>query len=93
MSSSTTHAAECVGPTFSVDGMLLARQKTRQAITNIANRITPGMLEEDAVAMAKTSANRCGHGAKLASDTRPFWPKHDQTDENQIRTRSYPSEQ
>ena len=53
MSSSTTHAAECVGPTFSVDGMLLARQKTRQAITNIANRITPGMLEEDAVAMAK----------------------------------------
>jgi methionyl aminopeptidase len=46
-------AAERVGPGFSADGMLLARQKTRQAIRDIAARITPGMVEEDAVALAK----------------------------------------
>ncbi|HEY4317151.1 MAG TPA: M24 family metallopeptidase [Herbaspirillum sp.] len=45
--------AERVGPAFSVDGMLLARQKTRQAIQDIAAQVRPGMIEEDAVAMAK----------------------------------------
>lgn len=49
----TTHAAERVGPSFSADGMLHARRKTRQAIREIASRVVPGMLEEDAVAMAK----------------------------------------
>lgn len=46
-------ASERVGPAFSVDGMLRARNKTRQAIEAIAGRIQPGMVEEDAVAMAK----------------------------------------
>jgi methionyl aminopeptidase len=46
-------AAERVGPAFSVDGMLLARSKTRQAIQDISARIRPGMMEEDAVTMAK----------------------------------------
>jgi Xaa-Pro aminopeptidase len=45
--------AERVGPAFSVDGMLAARNKTRQAIHAIAARVQPGMVEEDAVAMAK----------------------------------------
>lgn len=45
--------AERVGPAFSVDGMLLARQKTREAIATIASQVRPGMVEEDAVAMAK----------------------------------------
>lgn len=45
--------AERVGPAFSVDGMLLARNKTREAITEIASRVMPGMVEEDAVDMAK----------------------------------------
>jgi len=45
--------AERVGPAFSVDGMLAARKQTRQAIKAIAARVQPGMLEEDAVAMAK----------------------------------------
>lgn len=48
-----TNPAERVGPAFSVDGMLIARQKTQQAIRDIAKRILPGMVEEDAVAMAK----------------------------------------
>ncbi|MEZ5704866.1 MAG: M24 family metallopeptidase [Burkholderiaceae bacterium] len=47
------HASERVGPAFSEEGMLQARQKTRQAIRDIASRVSPGMLEEDAVAMAK----------------------------------------
>ncbi|WP_454725066.1 MULTISPECIES: M24 family metallopeptidase [Cupriavidus] len=46
-------AAERVGPAFSVDGMLLARDRTRQAIREIAARVVPGMIEEDAVAMAR----------------------------------------
>jgi hypothetical protein len=40
------HPAERIGPAFSVDGMLLARQQTRLAIERIAARITPGMVEE-----------------------------------------------
>lgn len=46
-------AAEQVGPAFSVEGMLLARSKTRLALQEIAGRICQGMLEEDAVMMAK----------------------------------------
>ncbi|MEK6418381.1 MAG: M24 family metallopeptidase [Burkholderia gladioli] len=46
-------SAERVGPAFSVDGMLLARQKTREAIRQIAANVQPGMVEEDAVEMAK----------------------------------------
>lgn len=53
MNPSTSHAAERVGPSFSAEGMLHARQKTRQAIRDIASRVVPGMLEEDAVEMAK----------------------------------------
>jgi hypothetical protein len=53
MGSTAVLAAEGVCPDFTVDGMLLAREKTRQAIRDIAGRIRPGMMEEDAVAMAK----------------------------------------
>lgn len=45
--------AERVGPAFSVDGMLQARAATRDAIRTIAALVKPGMLEEDAVDMAK----------------------------------------
>lgn len=53
MRETATHPAEQVGSAFSVDGMLQARRKTRQAIKNISASIIPGMVEEDAVAMAK----------------------------------------
>jgi hypothetical protein len=53
MNQVTSSAAERVGPSFSIDGMLLARQKTREAITRISAQVVPGMVEEDAVAMAK----------------------------------------
>jgi len=53
MDIAATNPAERVGPAFSVDGMLLARQKTREAIRDIAARVVPGMVEEDAVEMAK----------------------------------------
>lgn len=53
-------AAEAVGPSFSADGMLLARDRTREAIRDIASRIVPGMLEEDAVEMAKQRLARDG---------------------------------
>lgn len=49
----STVDAERVGPAFSVDGMLAARNRTRRAIREIAARIKPGMVEEDAVVMAK----------------------------------------
>lgn len=45
--------AERVGPAFSVDGMLLARQRTRDAIRAISAKVQPGMVEEQAVEMAK----------------------------------------
>jgi Xaa-Pro aminopeptidase len=53
MNTIALNVAERVGPAFSVDGMLMARKKTRQAIENIAARIIPGMVEEEAVEMAK----------------------------------------
>lgn len=53
MTMTPSPASERVGPAFSVDGMLQARHKTRQAIADIAARIRPGMIEEDAVALAK----------------------------------------
>jgi len=53
MNQVVSNPAEHVGPSFSVDGMLLARQKTREAIDRIAAQVHPGMVEEDAVAMAK----------------------------------------
>jgi Xaa-Pro aminopeptidase len=52
-SNSTAIQAERVGAAFSVDGMLVTRQKTRAAIDIIASKVKPGMVEEDAVAMAK----------------------------------------
>lgn len=53
--------AERVGPAFSVAGMLRARAETRQAIAAIAAQIRPGMVEEDAVALAKEIIRGQGH--------------------------------
>jgi len=53
MNESVIAAAERVGPGFSVAGMLQARAKARQAIHDIAARVVPGMVEEEAVDMAK----------------------------------------
>lgn len=45
--------AERVGANFSVDGMLRVRQLARAALHQIAGLIRPGMIEEDAVELAK----------------------------------------
>jgi methionyl aminopeptidase len=55
------HPAERVGPAFSVQGMEEARAETRKAIAAIAAGVRPGMVEEDAVAMAKEVIKRQGH--------------------------------
>lgn len=51
---------EIVGAAFTEDGMLLARQKTREAVNVIASRVHPGMVEEDAVAMAQQVLEELG---------------------------------
>ncbi|MCC2957600.1 aminopeptidase P family protein [Massilia sp. IC2-477] len=56
-----SNTAERVGPAFSVDGMMRARAETRKAIKEIAARIRPGMIEEDAVDMAKEIIRAQGH--------------------------------
>lgn len=60
MNQVVANPAERVGPSFSVDGMLRARQKTREAIARIAAQVHPGMVEEDAVAMAKKTMSDMG---------------------------------
>ena len=60
MTNSAARAAERVGPAFSVDGMLLARQKTRRAIKGISALIKPGMVEEDAVDLARKTLIESG---------------------------------
>jgi methionyl aminopeptidase len=57
---SAAATAERVGSAFSIDGMLLARQKTRQAVQDISALIEPGMVEEDAVALAKKTLVNSG---------------------------------
>ena len=44
---------EAVGPAFTKEQMLAMRAKTRGIIHEIADAVKPGMVEEDAVAMAK----------------------------------------
>jgi Xaa-Pro aminopeptidase len=46
-------ALEAVGPAFTREQMLLMRGKTRRIINQIAAAVKPGMVEEDAVEMAK----------------------------------------
>lgn len=51
---------EKTGPVFSTDRMLSVRGMTRAAIHEIAGKVKPGMVEEDAVDMAKEIL--AGHG-------------------------------
>lgn len=51
--SASIQDAERVGSSFSEDGMLAARDFTRKAIRQIAAGVRPGMVEEDAVALAR----------------------------------------
>jgi hypothetical protein len=44
---------EAVGPEFTTEQMLFVRDRTRNALRKIAGDIKPGMVEEDAVEMAK----------------------------------------
>lgn len=60
MTNTAARDAERVGPAFSVDGMLLARQKTRRAIKDISALIKPGMVEEDAVELARKTLIESG---------------------------------
>jgi Xaa-Pro aminopeptidase len=55
MIAASTQDAESTGPLFTEDGMLAARRKTREAIESIAAKVRPGMVEEDAVAMARST--------------------------------------
>lgn len=51
----TTHTAdiEAIGPSFTIEQQLDVRARTHRAVHTIAARVTPGMVEEDAVAMAR----------------------------------------
>jgi Xaa-Pro aminopeptidase len=51
---------EQTGAKFSLDSLMGARGKTKEAISLIANGIKPGMLEEDARQMAKETLDRLG---------------------------------
>jgi Xaa-Pro aminopeptidase len=59
--------AEHAGPARPVDRMLLAREKTREAIGQIAARVQPGMREEEAVEMATGVLEQMG----LEAGSRP----------------------
>lgn len=51
---------EAVGPHFSIDRMWELRNRTRHAISVIANRIAVGMTEEDGTAIAKQTLRELG---------------------------------
>jgi hypothetical protein len=56
-----SNAAERIGPAFTIEGMERARTETRKAIAAIAARIHPGMVEEEAVEMAREVIRSQGH--------------------------------
>lgn len=60
MSTSLKVLAEKVGPNYDRDQMYVARRHTFEAIDEIARRVQPGMVEEDAVAMAKSVLKGAG---------------------------------
>ncbi len=51
---------EKTGPNFSIEALLDARRKTKDAISLIASNVKPGMLEEEARQMAKETLERLG---------------------------------
>ena len=55
-----TEELEGTGANFSLAALMDARKNTRAAMTQIARAIEPGMLEEDARAMAKETLARLG---------------------------------
>ena len=44
---------EATGPNYAVDKLLDVRERVHQAIAAVSAKIAPGMVEEDAVAMAR----------------------------------------
>ena len=71
---------ERVGARYEVEGMLEARARTREAIRDIAARIEPGMLEEEAMELTRTMLKQRGllrgwHGIHVrfgANTLKPF---------------------
>lgn len=57
---SNIEIAEKVSERFSEDELLRVRAKTREVIQNIAARVKPGMVEEDAVEIAKEVMREAG---------------------------------
>jgi Xaa-Pro aminopeptidase len=53
-------SAEALGPGHDREMMLLVRQKTRRAMHEIASAISPGMLEEEAMQLARTTLQQAG---------------------------------
>src|SRR5271157_491270 len=51
---------EKTGTKFSVDALMSARSKTKEAISLIAGSIKPGMLEEEARQFAKETLDKLG---------------------------------
>jgi Xaa-Pro aminopeptidase len=51
---------EKTGPGFSHDALIDARRKTKKAIALVASSIVPGMLEEDARQLAKSTLQQLG---------------------------------
>jgi Xaa-Pro aminopeptidase len=72
--------AEAVGAHYDVEMMLVARGKTRQAMRDIAAAVKPGMLEEEALEIARRTLKEAGllrgwHGihVRFGSNTlKPF---------------------
>jgi methionyl aminopeptidase len=55
-------ALERTGPNYSVEKLLSARRKTTEAVLRIAEKIKPGMLEEDARRIGQETLAQLGSG-------------------------------
>src|SRR5208282_4945391 len=54
---------EKTGPNYSVEKLLAARRKTTEAVLRIAEKIQPGMLEEDARRVGQETLEQLGSTA------------------------------
>lgn len=64
---------EKTGSLFEMHKMIQARNKTMQAVQNIASKIQVGMTEQEAKNIAKTRTTSNGNGKDMAWNHYSIW--------------------
>ncbi len=78
MTITDANTIEATGSAFELDGYMAVRARTRKAVHMIADQITPGLSEEQAKEIARTTLSRARDAPGLAPHHRALRSQHDQ---------------